>query len=494
MKLVAASALAALAAAAALPAAAAASAVSVQGTTVVLAAPDRERNTVVVSRSSGGGLFLRDARSAITVGPGCTQSRPNVATCGGSEIAELSADLGPLNDAISLGATVQVRGVLRGGSGNDTLRGGPRNDALVGGTGRDTVTYSRRAGDVTVTLAGGADDGLAGEGDEVLEVERAVGGNGFDVLVGTDGANTLAGGPGDDRLDPAAGDDTLVGGPGHDLLQAGAGDDVFLADPAPDGSDALQGGDGRDRADYSRRTGDVAADPDGFADDGDRPGPTLTFTGPMPSLLLLASPERDNVLPDVESVRGGAGADVVASANAGGTAEGGPGTDVVYGGPGRDHLAGDGGFDRIVARDGRADTVRCGPEVDRAWVDLDDPVDIDCERRTTTFSPRVVPVARTLAADGLRVRVECPPQAFVRCTGTLRAATVRRVDGRRRARLGLAGYGLVPGASEEVAIPFDEASRELVRRLAPLRIRVAVRGRDEAGRAGPSAARLVLRG
>ena len=91
------------------------------------------------------------------------------------------------------------------------------------------------------------------------------------------------------------------------------------------------------------------------------------------------------------------------------------------------------------------------------------------------------------------MRVECPPQAFVRCEGTLRATTVRRVDGRRVARLGLAGYGLVPGATQEVDIPFDEAARSIVRRFAPLRVRVAIRGRDEAGAARPSAARLILR-
>lgn len=484
----------ALLAAAALCAPASASTVSVQGSTVTLAAPDRERNQITVGRTSSGALSLRDRRSPIAAGAGCTQSAPDRATCGGSELTDLAADLGPLNDSLSMGSSVTVRATVRGGSGSDTLRGGPRNDLLLGGTGRDTVTYSGRTGDVTVTLAGSADDGLPGEGDEVLEVERAIGGNGFDVLIGTEGANTLSGGPGDDRLDGAGGGDTLVGGAGHDLLQGAAGDDVFAADRNPDGSDALQGGEGRDRADYSRRGGNVVVDPDGFPDDGDRPGETLRFTDPLPLLLGLGSPERDNVLPDVESVRGGAGADVVAPSNAGGTAEGGPGTDVLYGGPGLDSLHGDAGFDRIVARDGRADSVRCGTENDRVFVDLDDPVDIDCETRTATLAPRVVPAGSTLEAEGLRVRVDCPAHAFVRCAGTLRAETLRRVDRRRRARLGLKGYGVQPGISQEVVIPLDPAARGVVARLAPLRVRVTIRGRDEAGRARASSAVLVLRG
>ncbi|HEV2814729.1 MAG TPA: calcium-binding protein [Solirubrobacteraceae bacterium] len=468
--------------------------VSVDGSVVTIAAPNRERNQITVTGRSGGGLTIRDARSPVTIGPGCTQTRPDRANCGGAEVGELVADLGALNDSISLGSSAPVRATLRGGSGNDTLRGGQRNDVLAGGTGRDTVTYSGRPGDVTVTLAGGADDGLAGEGDEVLEVERAIGGSGFDVLIGTEGGNTLYGGPGDDRVDGAGGVDTLFGGRGNDLLQGGAGDDTFAADRGPDGSDASQGGDGADRADYSRRTGNVVVDPDGFADDGDRPGATLTFTGAMPTFLLLSSPERDNVLPDVESVRGGAGADVIAPSNAGGAVEGGPGTDVLYGGPGIDSLAGDGGFDRLVARDGRVDNVRCGTEGDRVWLDLDDLADVDCEQRSVSFAPRVVPVARTLGGEGLRVRVECPPQAFVRCQGTLRATSVRRLDRRRPARLGLGSYGLVSGASEEVVIPFDAAARSIVARHAPLRVRVAIRGRDDAGAARPSSARLVLRG
>lgn len=487
----------ALVAGAAVPAApAGAATVSSDGATVTIAAPARERNAITVVGRSGGGVFVRDTRAPLTAGPGCTQTAPDRATCGTAETSELVAALGALTDSISVGESAALRATLRGGSGNDTLRGGLRNDLIAGGTGRDTVTYSTRTADVTVTLAGGADDGVAGEGDDVVEVERAVGGNGFDTLIGTERGNGLYGGRGDDRLDALGGVDNLYGGRGNDLLLGGLGDDVFAAERVPDGSDALHGGEGIDRADYSRRSpaGNVVVDPDGFPDDGDRPGPTLTFTGELPAFFLLASSERDNVLPDVESVRGGAGADVVRTSNDGGTAEGGPGTDVVYGGPGADSLSGDAGFDRIVARDGRADTVRCGTEVDRAWVDLDDPVDVDCEQRSTSISPRVAPLSREVGGGDLTVLLECPAQAFKSCRLTLRAETVRRVDGRRRARLGFGSYVLLPGASVEVDIPFGAASRSLVRRLAPLRVRIAVRGRDAAGAARSSATRLVLRG
>jgi Ca2+-binding RTX toxin-like protein len=470
--------------------------VSSDGATVTIAAPARERNAITVTRRSAGGVFVRDRRSPLTAGPGCTQTAPDRAACGSAQTAELVADLGPLGDSVALGASVAVGATLRGGSGNDTLRGGPRGDVLAGGTGRDTVTYSGRTGDVTVTLAGGADDGQAGEGDDVVEVERAVGGDGFDTLIGTEGGNGLYGGSGDDRLDGLGGVDNLHGGRGNDLLQGGAGEDTFVAERSPDGSDALQGGEGADRADYSRRDPafNLVVDPDGFPDDGDRPGETLTFTGPMFTFVLLGSPERDNVLPDVESVRGGAGADILRPADAGGTVEGGPGTDILYGGPGADSLAGDAGFDRIVARDGRDDAVRCGTEGDKVWGDLADRVDFDCEQRSTTLAPRVAPLARRLEGRALRVRVECPADAFVRCTGTVRAETVRRADGPRRARLGAATFTLDPGASQVVVVPVDADGRALVRRLAPLRVRLILRARDAAGAARPDAARLVLRG
>ncbi len=481
---------------AALAAPAGAATVSSDGAVVTIAAPARERNAITVIGRSAGGVTVRDTRVPLTAGPGCTQVAPDRATCGSAETAELVADAGALSDSISIGDSAALRATLRGGGGNDTLRGGLRNDLIAGGTGRDTVTYSNRTADVAVTLAGGADDGGAGEGDDVVEVERAVGGNGFDTLVGTERGDVLYGGRGDDRLDGLGGVDTLYGGRGNDLLQGGLGDDVFAAESVPDGSDALHGGEGIDRADYGRRTpaGNVVVDPDGFADDGDRPGPTLTFTGALPAFFLLASPERDNVLPDVESVRGGAGADVIRTSNDGGTAEGGPGTDVVFGGPGADSLSGDAGFDRIVARDARSDAVRCGTEVDRAWVDVDEPVDVDCEHRSTTLSPRVMPLSRTVGGGDLTVGIECPAQAFKSCRVTLRAETVRRVDGKRRARLGRGSYALLPGASVEVTIPFGAASRSLVRRLAPLRVRIVIRGRDAAGPARSSATRLVLRG
>ena len=139
---------------------------------------------------------------------------------------------------------------LRGGLGDDDLSGGSGEDVFVaeggadgadrmqGGSGYDAVTYAARKDAVAVTLAGGADDGAAGEGDDVSSVQAATGGAGPDSLTG------------------AGTDDALVGLAGRDVLDGGAGADAFLAGPDDDVVRARDGrrdmlvscGSGRDTA------------------------------------------------------------------------------------------------------------------------------------------------------------------------------------------------------------------------------------------------------
>jgi hypothetical protein len=83
-----------------------------------------------------------------------------------------------------------------GGPHSDTFNVDVGRDVLQPGDGYDIVTY-RRAGGVTITLGGGADDGEAGEGDDVgSDAEQAEGGGGNDVLVANNLGNTLTGGGG----------------------------------------------------------------------------------------------------------------------------------------------------------------------------------------------------------------------------------------------------------------------------------------------------------
>ena len=113
-------------------------------------------------------------------------------------------------------------------------------DSFTGGAGIDKVDYSDRSVPVTVTLDGTADDGQAGENDDIrADVENITGGHDSDTLTGNDSANRLHGGygVGSDTLDGAAGDDRIIGGYGKR-----SGND----EAAGDGADRLRGGSGHD--------------------------------------------------------------------------------------------------------------------------------------------------------------------------------------------------------------------------------------------------------
>jgi Ca2+-binding RTX toxin-like protein len=145
------------------------------------------------------------------------------------------------NDSLSGGAGNDH---LQGENGNDTLTGGGGADVLSGGAGLDKASYTTRTKRVTVTIGLGANDGSAGEKDNVLDdVEIVLGGSGSDVLTGEDGANTLAGGAGADQLNGLGGDDNLNGGTGADVLAGGSGDEVITGGPSPD---KISGGSGDD--------------------------------------------------------------------------------------------------------------------------------------------------------------------------------------------------------------------------------------------------------
>lgn len=123
--------------------------------------------------------------------------------------------------------------VLSGGFGNDTLVGLVGSDKLDGGAGFDTADYSASSSAVTVNLAANTGIGGAAAGDTYVNIENVIGSNQADYLTGNSADNLISGG---------AGDDTLVG----------LGRDT-------DG-DILDGGSGRDTADYSASPSAVLVD------------------------------------------------------------------------------------------------------------------------------------------------------------------------------------------------------------------------------------------
>ena len=103
------------------------------------------------------------------------------------------------DDALTGGAGADV---LDGGDGNDTLDGAAGGDDLRGGDGVDTASYAGRSAPVTISENGAADDGEAGEADNVRsDVEHVVGGSGGDSFSMRDGrAQTVTCGGGTDTV------------------------------------------------------------------------------------------------------------------------------------------------------------------------------------------------------------------------------------------------------------------------------------------------------
>ena len=178
------------------------------------------------------------------------------------------------NDALAVAPAVLQPATIRGGDGDDVLRaggaefsnrleGGAGDDRLFGGRGddkfdggsgadffsgrggRDEVSYRTRTAPITADMDGNADDGEAGERDNIQgDVESILGGSGNDRLTGSDADNYLDGGPGDDALSGLGGDDDFSGEAGDDVMLGGAGHDSFASSDA--GNDLFDGGEGND--------------------------------------------------------------------------------------------------------------------------------------------------------------------------------------------------------------------------------------------------------
>jgi Ca2+-binding RTX toxin-like protein len=325
------------------PSAARAGDVSTAGATLSFVALEGEANDLSVTLA-GGTYTLTDAGGEpVTAGANCTQVAPSQATCPAAGITALTIDARDRSDSVLVGsgtAAATVTGgagddVLVGGDGSDTLNGGTDADRLEGGGGNDTLNgetgddsldgglgndvlnghagvdladYSSRGAAVTISIDGTANDGAAGEADNVrTDVENATGGSGNDTLLGGAPANLLSGGPGHDSIDGEAANDTLDGG---------------------DGDDALAGGTGTDIVSYASRMAPVTVTLDGLGGDG-------------------AAAEDDTVRADVETVVGGLGDDTLTGSAAVDTLWGGPGADTLRGEAGADVLNGDDGDDTL---------------------------------------------------------------------------------------------------------------------------------------------------
>lgn len=193
-------------------------------------------DAIVVNRLSSGQVSVSGVSTRFKAG-----------TAAGA-FTKIDITSGAGNDRITISNNVPYSSAtLSGGAGNDTITGGKGNDSILGGdsndtldgggggadllsggAGLDTANYSTRGDSLNISLDGVANDGAAGEKDNVI-AEEVIAGSGNDTLTGSANQDFLAGGAGNDVINALAGNDELIGSTGADKLYGGPGDDYLHA-------------------------------------------------------------------------------------------------------------------------------------------------------------------------------------------------------------------------------------------------------------------------
>jgi Ca2+-binding RTX toxin-like protein len=250
--------------------------------------------------------------------------------------------------------------VMVGRGGNDTFRVAGQNggfDSFRGGAGTDRIQASSR------------DDiiGLANVSGNLRGIEFIDGGDGFDILRMTDGDDKInlrniavtgieriEGGEGDDIIIGSQGANRIAGGSGNDKLIGRDGDDVFEVSGSGDGFDIYKGGNGTDLI-----LGSAGDDVIGLADAGGnlKGIEAIDGGGGFDILQLTTGDDRlkltDIAVTGIDRIEAGDGNDVVFGSE---------GADRIIGGAGDDRLIGGGGDDvfEISGSDGGFDIIKGG--------------------------------------------------------------------------------------------------------------------------------------
>lgn len=363
-----------------------------------------------IPHTTGAGLMNIETINATIVGD---EIQIFISSTTAEGIAQYSISLDDLGTTIhnqSTGSDV-INGtsgddlLVAGSVGSDTLYGGAGDDILVagtadvemwGGTGSDRFvvhsgayttqimdfvagvdlidlsdfTMLRSVGQLTVTTTSyGAQVTVQGA---VIEVHAAAGG-GLDledifgaefywsdhilvlieaageVMIGTDGNDTLEGGDDNDTLVGGLGDDQLVGGPGDDDLQGDDGDDFVFGN---DGNDLLQGGNGNDTL-WGGAGNDIVHGGSGVDLMGGGDGDDELY-GDDGEDEIWANGGNDLIYggADNDLLGGGSGNDTMYGEAGDDQVWGGAGDDIVYGNAGNDTLGGREGNDHLFGGDG----------------------------------------------------------------------------------------------------------------------------------------------
>ncbi len=222
---------------------------------------------------------------------------------------------------------------LYGGGDGDWLDGGAGADFLNGGEGFDIAAYDTATSGILVDLSGVTASAGAAFGDTFSQIEVIISGAFNDTLTGDAADNRLFSGDGVDVLFGGAGNDVLSGGAGIDSMDGGAG------------ADTLIGGAGFDIVTYRSALSAVRLD----------------LTNPATNTGDAAN----DVLSEVESLRGSPFSDVMIGDAAANILRGDLGNDSLYGGIGADSLVGGEGDDFIEGGEG-ADFLNGQAGIDRA--------------------------------------------------------------------------------------------------------------------------------
>jgi Ca2+-binding RTX toxin-like protein len=159
--------------------------------------------------------------------------------------AGVSARIGTI-DGESIIGTAALESIIGGGgddtingeAGTDTIFGGDGDDRIIrdindgddsihGGSGTDTVDFGTTTASLRVDLAAGK-WGFTTLINDLVSIERVIGGSGSDSLSGSIGSDELTGAGGNDTLIGGLGADTLEGGLGRDLMTGGGGLDRMV--------------------------------------------------------------------------------------------------------------------------------------------------------------------------------------------------------------------------------------------------------------------------
>jgi Ca2+-binding RTX toxin-like protein len=332
---------------------------------------DGGTRTATISLLGGIGYLLRDGQKIMFEGAQCGS-----ATMGNTDTIDVEGSIVPdeldLSESQGRFAGIHFDLHLSDSDYLDIFRGDTNDVITVGDQGvsldnDNTLDMAYVGGGqpiVHINTAGGSDrisgqggHGTGGPTSVPLSIVLYMGG---DVVHGGNGPDQIA------RFE-------LGSAPTADRIYGEGGDDTTALGWTDDGT-IISGGSGTDTVAGGADGTPLDISLDGVANDGE-PG------------------RHNNVLADVENLRGGDGDDVLIGDNGSNQIIGGGGNDQLVGGWGPDQLIGGNGDDTIEAGNGMSDGVMGGNGNDTAVVDCGTPADrvVDVETTTCAAPPPEAP-------------------------------------------------------------------------------------------------------